>query len=109
MKEHKKLMQRLNDAFRQTFNGGKVVLTKNISILPSEELSAIVHKVQTYNNFNKDNDPYGEHDFGSFEHNGNTIFWKIDYYDSEYCFFSNNPACASSTNRVLSIMFAYEY
>jgi hypothetical protein len=109
MKEHKKLIQHLNDVFRQTFNGGKVVLTKNISILPSEELSAIIHQVQTYNNFNKGNDPYGEHDFGSLEHNGNTIFWKIDYYDSEYCFFSNNPACPDSTNRVLTIMFAHEY
>lgn len=25
-----------------------------------------------------DNDPYDEHEFGAFEHNGEQIFWKID-------------------------------
>jgi hypothetical protein len=28
----------------------------------------------------EDNDPHGEHDFGAFEHEGQRIFWKIDYY-----------------------------
>ena len=32
--------------------------------------------------FEADNDPYGEHDFGSFEYSGETIFWKIGYYDA---------------------------
>ena len=35
-----------------------------------------------------DNDPYAEHDFGSFEHDGQTIFWKIDLYDRDYKWYS---------------------
>jgi hypothetical protein len=36
--------------------------------------------VETFNSFTPDNDPHGERDFGAFEHNGERIFWKIDYY-----------------------------
>ena len=35
---------------------------------------AIVTRVQAYSDFNKRNDPYGEHDFGSFEFCGKTVF-----------------------------------
>lgn len=107
LNKHK--IQQLNDSFRQTFNGGKVILTKGVSLLPPKDISNITNLVKTYNNFNKSNDPYGEHDFGAFSFNGNQIFWKIDYYDSQYLFFSNNPECDKSTNRVLTIMFADEY
>ena len=48
--------------------------------------------VQSFSNFTKDNDPHGEHDFGSFEIEGETYFWKIDYYDLAMQFGSENPA-----------------
>jgi Protein of unknown function (DUF3768) len=41
--------------------------------------------------FNTNNDPYGEHDFGSFELAGEKFFWKIDYYDSLCEFGSEDP------------------
>ena len=34
-----------------------------------------------FENFTDDNDPYFEHDFGNFELDGETIFWKIDLYE----------------------------
>jgi len=34
-----------------------------------------------FDNFNADNDPHGEHDFGSFELEGEKLFWKIDLYE----------------------------
>lgn len=102
-------IQQLNDVFRKTFTGGKVLLTRGISSLPQNEVLDIVHLVQTFNNFNLANDPYGEHNFGSFDYNGNTIFWKIDYYDNNYCFFSNDPSSEGETKRVMTVMFASEY
>ena len=65
--------------------------------------------METFNDFTADNDPHGERDFGAFEHNGSRIFWKIDYYAPylEHC--SENPADASQTVRVLTIMLASEY
>ena len=54
------------------------------------------------------NDPYGEHDFGSFDYKGQKIFWKIDYYDLNYEYMSENPADPTITNRVLTIMLALD-
>ena len=38
------------------------------------------------------NDPYGEHDFGSFRYAGETIFWKFDYYDVDLQMHSPDPS-----------------
>ena len=54
-------------------------LTQGIAALPDADRSAICEKVETFDSFNADNDPHGEHDFGAFEHGGHKIFWKIDY------------------------------
>lgn len=105
--EHLKI-QKLNDSFRTSLSGGKVMITRGISLLPSEDGNNIVKQVQSFNSFNKNNDPYGEHDFGVFDFKENRIFWKIDYYDTEYLFYSINPANEECTNRVLTIMFADE-
>ena len=59
--------------------------------------------------FTEDNDPHGEHDFGSFELAGRKFFWKIDYYDANMEFGSEDPADPAKTTRVLTIMLAEEY
>ena len=104
----KKIAQQ-NDSFRQTFCGGKVLLTCGISVLPSIQQTEIINKVKNFNDFTEDNDPYGEHDFGCFENHGQQIFWKIDLYDLNYEFYSPQPDDETQTNRVLTIMFAEEY
>ena len=62
-----------------------------------------------YDDFCQANDPYGEHDFGAFEAEGHTIFFKIDYLDSALMFHSPDPADPAVTERVLTIMLAEEY
>lgn len=99
----------LNDNFRKTFTGGQVLLTAGIDSLPTDDVANIMLLVQNFTDFTPDNDPYGEHDFGSFMYNGNKIFWKIDYYDTNNEYLSENPADTSVTNRVLTIMLADEY
>jgi Protein of unknown function (DUF3768) len=71
--------------------------------------SAIREKVETFQAFTPDNDPHGERDFGAIEHNGNRVFWKIDYYDPSLTRHSDDPADPSKTVRVLTIMLASEY
>lgn len=63
--------------------------------------------IENYNQFIEDNDPYGEHDFGSLMFENKKIFWKIDYYDKELRLWCNplSPDC----RRVLTIMLAEEY
>ena len=87
----------------------QIYMTRGIINLPPEDQIIIAAKVREYNDFTEDNDPYGEHDFGSFEHNGKHVFWKIDYYDQDVKYGSDNPADISSTVRVLTIMLAEEY
>ena len=68
-----------------------------------------IRKVATFDDFNADNDPHGEHDFGSFDLAGDKFFWKIDYYDFTLEFGSDDPADPSKTTRVLTLMLAAEY
>lgn len=100
----------LNDLLRTTFLTGKVVLTEGIRALPAEVQSEVLTQVRCFSDFAEDNDPYGEHDFGSFEIEGaGRIFWKIDCYDRELTYASPNPADPKVTARVLTIMLAEEY
>ena len=100
----------LNDNFRKSFIGGQVLLTAGIAAMSSEDKANIISLVQNFDNFNEDNDPYKEHDFGSFDYKGNKIFWKIDYYYRfNTRFASENPADISKTLRILTILLAEEY
>ena len=74
----------LNDNFRSTFVGGQVVMTAGVNALPLDTKARVLLAVQSFSNFTKDNDPHGEHDFGSFEIEGETYFLKIDYYDPRH-------------------------
>lgn len=102
----------LNDKFRQQMytNGcNKIVITIGVSFLPLIEQMCILKKVRTFDNFNEGNDRYQEHDFGKVEHNGVDYFFKIDYYDKDMKFASENPADENITTRILTIMRADEY
>lgn len=100
-----------NDAFRQSFLFGRVYLTHGIRFLPDADQSRIVEAVQKFDDFTEDNDPYGEHDFGSIDFDGlPKVFWKIDYYDkASPSVGSADPNDPAKTLRVLTIMLAEEY
>ena len=55
------------------------------------------------------NDPHEEHDFGSFEAEGHTIFFKIDYYDRDLAYHSPDASDPAVTERVMTVMLAEEY
>ena len=99
----------LNDAFRRSFTGGQVFLTCGIRSLSQEARDAITERVRSFEEFDESNDPFGEHDFGAFDHDGQRIFWKIDLYDRQYRFYSPDPTDPAKTNRVLTILLAEEY
>ncbi|KUO56056.1 MAG: hypothetical protein APF80_12445 [Alphaproteobacteria bacterium BRH_c36] len=102
-------IRELNDKFRRTFEGGRVMLTAGVVALDLMTTVAIQQKVKAFDAFTADNDPHGEHDFGSFEHDGEKVFWKIDYYDRDLKFGSEDPSDPAQTTRVLTIMLAEEY
>lgn len=107
--EYRAKMTQLNDAFRQSFEGGRVFQTAGVATLPSDVQAIVLRKVATYSDFDEDNDPWGEHDFGAFDVGGHKFFWKIDYYDANMEYGSEDPADPAKTTRVLTIMLAEEY
>ena len=95
----------LNDAARS--NAANYMATRGIMSLDEVAISDIFVAVQDFSKFTEDNDPYGEHDFGSFTVAGNKVFWKIDYYDQQLQYGAEplDPDC----RRVVTIMLAEEY
>jgi hypothetical protein len=99
----------LNDRLRQTLSGGHVVITSGVLELGPQAVDEILTAVRRYSDFNPDNDPYGEHDFGAFSHNGDKLFWKMEYHDPELEFGSADPCDPRLTTRVLTVLLASEY
>ena len=102
-------IRELNDRFRTTMTGGRVMMTAGVDALPSDVKAMVIRRVAAFSDFNADNDPHGEHDFGSFTLSNRKFFFKLDYYDSAMEFGSEDPADPAKTTRVLTLMLAEEY
>lgn len=100
---------RLNDRLRKSGCGSRVMLTKGVRMLPGLSIDGLLEDLAAYRNFDADNDPHGERDFGDLVHCGAELLWKIDYYDKQLEFGSDDPADFAVTTRVLTIMLAAEY
>jgi Protein of unknown function (DUF3768) len=59
--------------------------------------------------FDGADDPHRERDFGAFELFGARFFFKIDYYDAELLFGSEDPTNTELTQRVCIVMLASDY
>jgi len=102
-------IRELNDALRSTLQGGRVLMTNGVQALGEVAVVAALTRMRTFSEFTADNDPHGEHDFGSFEVEGRTFFFKIDYYDPGMDGGSEDPSDPAQTTRVLTLMLASEY
>ncbi len=96
----------LNDELRQNLTTGTALITTGIAALGAEAVARIVKAIAVYDDFCQANDPYEEHDFGSFEVDGRTLFFKIDLYEEPDIKSANGVPVVT---RVLTIMLAEEY
>jgi Protein of unknown function (DUF3768) len=99
----------LNDAFRKSFWGGRVMMTAGVAALEATMRNAVVEKIRAFDALDDDNDPWGEHDFVSVELDGQTFFAKIDYYDRGRVAHSEDAADPEKTCREMTIMLAEEH
>ena len=99
----------LNDRARQRLDHCRWILTKDVLAYDPIIVAELLIAVEDVDNFTAHNDPYAEHDFGAVKLNGNTFFWKFDYYDLDLQMHSPDPSDTNVTTRVLTIMLAEEY
>jgi Protein of unknown function (DUF3768) len=114
----------LNDLARKAMGVACTVLvTPGFLALETADQSCVRELVETFNKFSTDNDPYGERDFGAVYQctdgrwsterpasgERERVFWKLDYYDHDLKYGSEDPADPRKTRRVLTIMLAEEY
>ena len=117
---------RLNDLARRAMGVAcTAVATVGFRSLPEADQSSVRELIEIYDAFDEDNDPHGERDFGCVYQIGDgrwtterprvcddereRVFWKLDYYDRELMFGSEDAANPAVTRRVLTIMLADEY
>lgn len=101
-------IRELNDQLRTTGYGGRTLLTRAVTTLPTGKVLAILDAIRAFDDFNVGNDPWNEHDFGKVELEDETYFWKIDAYDLNMEFGSPDPADATVTCRVITVMTDYD-
>jgi hypothetical protein len=109
-------IRELNDAFRtdealvgERIARDELVITRGVAAHGNAFIDRAVQAVRAFSDFTPDNDPWGEHDFGAFELDGESLLWKIDCYDSRLDMGSPDPRDAALTRRVLTILLAGEY
>lgn len=100
-------VREFNDAARQTLTGCRIVITRGVAALDCTD--DVLAEVRSFSDFTAGNDPFSEHDFGSVQVAGQTLFWKFDYFDLTMTMLSPDPADPSVTVRVLTIMLSNEY
>lgn len=119
-------IRRLNDEARSKPGTGSIAnMTIGFQSLSDADRFGALAQIVGFTEFSGDNDPYGEHDFGTVyrlpngvwtqqrpsdeKDIGATVYWKVDYYDNTLTYGSDAPWDAQRTKRVLTIMLASEY
>ncbi|WP_338834093.1 DUF3768 domain-containing protein [Bradyrhizobium septentrionale] len=109
MNGQKEIICFLNDELRRDLTRGAAFMTPGVAALGPDLAERIFDAITLYDDFCKDSDPYGEHDFGSLKIEGHTIFFKIDYFSKDMTMGSPDPSDPSVTERIITIMLADEY
>lgn len=123
-RERAERIAQLNDLARKAMGiACTVFVTPGFRALDAADQLRIRELVETFDTFTKDNDPYGERDFGTVYQCADgqwttarpttgereRVFWKLDFYGRDLKYGSEDPADPSKTRRVLTIMLAEEY
>jgi Protein of unknown function (DUF3768) len=125
-REQNARIARLNDHARRAMGVAcTAIATVGFRSLPDADQSSVRELIETFDAFTEDNDPHGERDFGTIyqladgrwtterprlrEDERERVFWKLDYYDRQMEFASEDAADPAITRRVLTIMLSDEY
>jgi methyltransferase (TIGR00027 family) len=102
----KNSIRELNDALRQTFTGGRVLLSPGVLSLPAEANADVLERVRSFTAFDPENE--ADHDFGRFDFAGVAYCFELEC-PSRARDGSKEAVDASKATRTLIIMRADEY
>lgn len=102
-------IRQLNDQLRTLRGEGIIHICGALSEMDEEFQKKVMLAVATFAGFNTGDDPYGEHDFGAVEVDGQKFYFKIDYYDRTLEHGSEDPADPAVTKRVMSVFHQGDY
>lgn len=112
------IIAKQNDAFRTSITAsvkssdippGKLVMTAGIAAQSDAFRAALVDALVAFDAFDADSDPYGLHEMGVLEIEGERVWFKFDLYDENYEYGSEVPTDPTRTRRVLTLLFPSEY
>lgn len=114
MSEQSDKIRDLNDRFRKgdlSVPGHKLITRDLINTLADENIGMelLWPLISEYDEFNAENDPHGEHDFGQFNLNDHKCFWKIDVMDPSLELAPLDPTDPTLSVRVLTVMLATDW
>ncbi len=101
----------LNDELR--LNGcalnGRMVAMGALGQDGKEKVIRVYRAAAAFDDWPDGDDPYGEHDFGKFEVDGEAFMFRIDYYSLDEMHGSEHPEDQNTTIRVMTLMYAEDY
>ena len=78
-------------------------------LMASGKMDTVLNAIACYDGFDDESDPYCEHEFGVVEVEGQTLYFKFDYYNQYMDAAAYDPSDHTNTIRVLTIMLSSEY
>ena len=99
----------LNDDARQRLTAGTANLSPGVMALGPAGVHRIIKAIASYDNFDPDDDRFEQHEAGTFDADGHTIFFKIDSLDLAEEGLSPDPADFEVTVRIINVMLTDEF
>lgn len=93
----------MNDALRKHGIGGEIYATSSLMSLGLDVLKHVVNEVTKFSDFNPNNDPYQEHDFGIVQVGDIKVMFKIDYYEDATKTYGAADPSDPNTVRVMTV------
>jgi len=102
-------IRHLNDLLRCKGIGGQVMITAGLDAMGEGFVARVLREIAAFTAFTNENDPHGERECARLTIDGESIIWKIDYFDRNLEYHSPDPADPTVTVRVMTVMLAGEY
>lgn len=111
--EKKARIRELNDDLRKQLQArnGKISVRGSLmeEVHDGERIRKIMYAIAAFDDFNEENDPHQEHDYGRVSVDGDEFMFKIDYYSLDEAHLSPNPEDPNVTIRVMAVFYSSDY